>query len=430
MPFDVYAGTLSQYVSRLVNLLTGMTNSPFKLAAQWSGGTYPWYALQYSDPNGYTNNNIYIIIGPTAFRMTTKPASTNTYDSWNWCNTLGNFYGRPGNVYGIFVGVATSFDTTNFAVPSTASLYATFGIRAYDLTVTNNVSATACNDTTIPYRYVDLQSTFYTWYDQYGFTFIQVPVRTTYRDVPFTMHAYRLMPFNTNITQPWWTLFTDQTALSTVADTQFYNIMYTKFPTYPTNLCGTLTYTTSSSGYGICMDNPTSLNMPPGIASYLTGSNVYVHTFASSLRQMTRPCPATLADGPRGPMSYYTQVRRFLDPSSSLCTWLPYGEIVYLPTALSSVDGKVYAFQPVVNVAHGAHPWSLTGIFAPVTTLLPLSYVDSGISPGDVLSIQGNQYVAVQYNNIMSGYNYDPCLGGGGNNTVNSDYTFYAIRYA
>ena len=431
MPFDVYAGTLSQYVSRLVNLLTSMTSSPFTLAAQWSGGTYPWYALQYNDPNGYTNNNVYIIIGPTAFRTTTRTASGASYDSWNYCNTTTYAYGRPGNIYGIFVGIATSFDTTNFAVPSTASMYATFGIRAYDLTVTYNVGATACNDTTIPYRYVDLQSTFYTWYDQYGFTFIQIPTRTTYRDVPFTMHAYRLTPFNTNITQPWWTLFTDQTALSTVADTYSpYGSIYTKFPTYPTNLCGALTYTTTASGYGICMDSPTSLNMPVGIASYLTGSNVYVHTFASSLRQMTRPCPAALSDGPRGPMSYYMQVRRFLDPSSNFCTWLPYGEIVYLPTALSSVDGKVYAFQPIVNVAHGAHPWSLTGIFAPITTLLPLSYVDSGISPGDVLSIQGNQYVAVQYSNIMTGYNYDVCLGGGNNNTVNSDYTFYAIRYA
>jgi len=425
MPFDAYAGTLSQYVSRVVNLLTSMTNSPFKLAAQWSGGTYPWYALQYSDPNGYTNNNMYIIIGPTAFRTTTKTASGSSYNSWNYCVPTST-YGRPGNMYGIFVGIATSFDTVNFAVPSTASLYATFGIRAYDLTVTSGVDATACNDTTIPYRYVDLQSTFYTWYDQYGFTFIQIPVRTTYRDVPFTMHAYRLTPFNTNITQPWWTLFTDQTALSTIIDT-LYNIP--EFPTYPTNLCGTLTYTTSSSGYGICMDSPTSLNMPAGIASYLTGSNVYVHTFASSLRQTTRPCPAVLSDGPRGPMSYYSQIRMFLDQSSNFCTWLPYGEIVYLPTALSSVDGKVYAFQPVVNVAHGAHPWSLTGIFAPVTTLLPLSYVDSGISPGDVLSIQGNQYVAVQYNNIMTGYNYDACLSGYGN-AVNSDYTFYAIRYA
>jgi hypothetical protein len=179
------------------------------------------------------------------------------------------------------------------------------------------------------------------------------------------------------------------------------------------------------------MDSPTSLNMPSGIASYLTGSNVYVHTFASSLRQMTRPCPSVLADGPKGPMSYYTQIRRFLDQSSNLCTWLPYGEIVYLPTALSSVDSKVYAFQPIVNVAHGTHPWSLTGIFAPITALLPLSYIDSGISPGDVLSIQGNQYVAVQYSNVMTGYNYDVCMGGGNNNnTVNSDYTFYAIRYA
>ena len=124
------------------------------------------------------------------------------------------------------------------------------------------------------------------------------------------------------------------------------------------------------------------------------------------------------------------QVRRFLDQSSNLCTWLPYGEIVYLPTALYSIDSKVYTFQPIANVAHGAHPWSLIGIFAPITTLLPLSYIDSGISPGDVLSIQGNQYVAVQYSNVMTGYNYDVCLGGGNNNTVNSDYTFYAIRYA
>jgi hypothetical protein len=204
MPFDVYVGTLSQYVSRLTSLLTGMTNSPFTLAAQWSGGTYPWYALQYNDPDGYTNNNIYIIIGPTTFRATTRPASTNSYDSWNYCNnTAGGYsYGRPGNMYGMFVGIATSFDTTNFAVPSTALLYATFGIRAYDVVVGSGVSATACNDTTIPYRYVDLQSTFYTWYDQYGFTFIQTPVKTAYRDVPFTMHAYRLTPFNTNITQP------------------------------------------------------------------------------------------------------------------------------------------------------------------------------------------------------------------------------------
>jgi hypothetical protein len=378
-------------------------------------------------PDGYTNNNIYIIIGPTAFRTTTMTASGASYDSWNYCNTTGTM-GRPGNMHGIFVGIATSFDTTNFAVPSTASLYATFGIRAYDLIVTYNVGATACNDTTIPYRYMDLQSTIYTWYDQYGFTFIQIPAKTTYMDVPFTMHAYRLMPFNTNITRPWWTLFTDQTALSTFIDTCCYS--YPKFPTYPTNLCGTLTYTTSSSGYGICMDSPTSLNMPTGIANYLAGSNVYVHTFASSLKQMTRPCPNTYADGPRGPMSYYTQIRRLLDTSSNFSVWLPYGEIVYLPTALSSADGKVYALQPIANVAHGAHPWSLTGIFAPITTLLPLSYVDSGISPGDVLSIQGNQYVAVQYNNVMTGYNYDPCLGGGSNNTVNSDYTFYAIRYA
>jgi len=434
VPFDSYSGTLSQYVDRLVNLLTSQTESPFSVAAEW-GDAYKWYALQYTDPDGYTNNNIYIIIGPTAFRTTTRTAySSYEYSNWMYCYTGSSFGGHPQNVYGIFVGITTAFDAATFSVPTTASMYATFGLRAYEQVVINasGFSPTACNNATVPYRYLDLQSTFYTWYDRYGFTFIQIPQPTVYRDVPFTMHVYRVMPFDTSFTFPWWVLFTDQTVFHINSNT--YSSVYNRFPPYPTNLCGRLTYTTSATGYGICMDNPSALNMPPSIASYLTSTNTYVHTFASAYAQRTRPCPHVYSIGPRAPMSFYsTQIRRPHDASVVPCIFMPYGELMMLPTSVNRLNGRADIFRPIISISEGVHPWALTGVFGRVTTLFPIAYVDSGISPGDVVALPDSQYVAVMYTNIEQDITFSHCLGDDTNapsNSVNADYVLYALRYA
>jgi hypothetical protein len=437
MPFDVYSGTLSQYVDRLVNMLTSMTNSPFTLVATWDS-SYKWYALQYTDPDGYTQNNVYIIIGPNAFRATTRNTVPATKYLYSTCTSSGDNRGRPGNFYGLSVVVANQFDSANFVVPSTAKAFVTYALRAYRVAYTRDVSATACNDTTVPYTYEDLQSTFYTWYDKYGFVVVQQPASTAYPDVPFLLHVYRLTPFNTSLTFPWWVSFVDQAVLDMVVDNY-----YTRsgvFPPYPTNMCSVLPYTTSATGYGICMDNPTALNIPSGVAGYLTGTGTYPHTFASWVRQTTRPCPSMNSEGPRAPRSLYGSIiRRPLDPNSSYCAWMPHGEVVMLPSSQSTLDNYAYLFNPVVNLSRGVHQWSLTGVFARVTALFPISYVDSGISPGDVISTQtGEQYIALPMSNIESTTQYgpvvyDPCLATtfNDNNTyVNMDYALYAIRYA
>jgi hypothetical protein len=119
---------------------------------------------------------------------------------------------------------------------------------------------------------------------------------------------------------------------------------------------------------------------------------------------------------------------------------MPYGEVVMLPAAQSLIDNNVYVFFPVVNLSRGIlHPWSLTGIFARVNTLIPISSIDSGLFTGDIIGAQtGEQFVVLSMSNIETDTYYGPvvysaCLATtyNDNNTyVNMDSALYAIRYA
>lgn len=419
MPFDPYSGTLSQIVGRIVNDLTSLTSSPFTVVATW-GTTYKWYALQYTDPEGVSANNQYIIIGPHTMRATTGTTAVFDHSS---CSTT-NANGRPYNFYGISFIVTNQFDPSTFSIPSGASVLWTFAYTHLRYVQTSGVGATACNDTTVPQTFEDMTATAYIHYDKYGFT-VGLAGQQGYQPVQSFTTVRRLKPINPNISIPhWWYVINDQRTFNLRTDSHNNNTPY------PANLCGYYPWTTSGTARGLCADSMSAYNMPSGVFNTFVSGGIYPATFDSPVERAVRGCPSRGATVNRAPASFYQIFRQSAYVSGS---WGPYLYALF-PSARSKLDGRAYIARLVIGVGsklgyttyYGAVP---DNVLARLDSLIPIpEYAD--ISDFDLIQLAtGEQYIAISLNAPTTPLNVSTCPGDGGAGVSNVGIQRYFIRY-
>jgi len=408
VPFDQYSGTISQIVERIVNNLT--STNQFSVVATW-GATYKWYALQYTDPDGVTANNQYIIIGPHTMR-----ATSTIHCDFSTCNLADVNYGRPYNFYGISVIVTPYFDPSTFTVTSATNLKWTYLAHHLRWVQTYYVGATNCSDTTVPQTYEDTTATAYMYYDKYGFVIATSPSSTNYTRLAYVAVVYRQRPTNPNLPVPdWWVVLNDQATYTTRLDTYYGN--NPRIIPYPSNLC-TYTWTTSGYGYGLCADAATSYNMSPAVTS-LVSLGAYPTVFNVGGYRANENVCAGPAYSNRAPTSFYTAIyqSRWFKVSCTLAT-------------RSSLDGNVYLRFPTVALDTYLTYLQLDKYYGVVDVISPIAPDPSGTSPFDIATLpDGRQYIAIDiqvaptwWGVCCAGYN--TCDG------YNAQVLRYFIRYA
>jgi len=409
VPFDQYSGTISQIVQRIVGNLT--STNQFNVVATW-GTTYKWYALQYTDPDGVTANNQYIIIGPHTMRATARTSSTAHLD-YSTCNTVSN-YGRPYNFYGISVIVTPYFDPSTFTVTSATNLKWTYLVHHLRWVQTYNVTATSCNDSTVPQTYEDTTATAYIYYDKYGFVIATSPSSTSYTRLAYVAVVYRQRPLNPNLSVPdWWVVLNDQATYTANLDSNV------RILPYPSNLC-TYSWTTSSTGYGLCADNTSAYNTSPVVTS-LVNLGVYPTVLNVGGYRANENVCAGPAYNNRAPTSFYTaiyQSRLF----KVMCT---------LATR-SSLDGNIYLRFPTIatDVYVYAAYLQLDKYYGVIDLISPIAPDPSGISAFDIAVLpDGRQYIAIDIPVTSSGWGVC-CAGSNTCDGYNAQLLRYFIRYA
>jgi len=414
--FDQYSGTISQIVERIVNNLT--STNQFTVVATW-GTTYKWYALQYTDPDGVTANNQYIIIGPHTMRATARSASIPHRD-YITCSGASYWRGRPYNFYGISVIVTPYFDPSTFTVTSAINLKWTYLAHHLRWVQTRAVSPTACNDGTVPQTYEDTTATAYMYYDRYGFVVATSPSQVastaqTYTRLAYVAVVYRLRPTNPNLSVPdWWVVLNDQATYVAQIDTDASDI--SRNMPYPSNLC-TYTWTTSGGGFGLCADAATAYNMSPAVTS-LVSLGAYPTTInVAGVRSNESAC-ATPGSTNRAPTSLYAA--------------MTFGRIFKVrgwPAVRSSLDGNVYMSFPAVaaDIYVNAPTYaSVDKFYGTVDLISPISPDPSGISMYDMATLpDGRQYIAIEIPVATAG-NVGVCYGG---YDTGDGYNTHVLRY-